>query len=276
MPTNFSLRPSENTDWIAALDAVHQLAPVFGSDRKAKKAIIERLQDSAIMATAWWLAEGYDVGPPYIHRPVEIEHGEGGPPVLTPDQLHDLRVESSKPVVSETRRGPNLATNLSRGPVGIGGAFWNSATAEDRVQWDWSSGLFKCSFPNPAAFERGDEPAASESEPPRLRLYALGVHFYRPDIDRIGTGARALPDALPSKGSNAGRKRSEDWPRWIAEVVWLHHEQGIGTLTANGLVNAIEQRAAEQGFKIPSRSAVHETAIQVVQLLNERMSDPNF
>lgn len=136
MEQSYSLRPSENTDWITSLEAVHLLSHTLGSDKRAKKAITERLMDGAVDATAWWLAEGLDVGHPYVPKPMVFEGTK--PLTLSPDDLHDLIVETSKPKISQTRVGTNIARRVDSGNLFLGKNFWDTSTDEDRSQWDWA------------------------------------------------------------------------------------------------------------------------------------------
>lgn len=267
---NYSLRPGEKGEWIPAVDAVHLLAPRLGSDRKAKKALVERLKDSAVDATAWWIATGYDVGTPYVPQPVELPDDQSKP--LAHADLHDLIVARSKPEISLKRCGPNKALTVDEGKVFIGGAFWNSATKEDQKQWDWSLGLFKCSYPSGEGLAGiNGKPPSESSASVRIRMYALGVHFHRPHVLRI-IEASTSPIALTPEPSNRGRKRSPFWPRWIAEVISLHHEEGIGSMNAHQLVQVIEERMALTGYPVPSKKTVHETAMETLNLLKERQA----
>lgn len=268
MTQNYSLRPGEKGEWISAVDAVHLLAPRLGSDRKAKKALVERLKDSAVHATAWWIATAYDVGTPYVPQPVEMPDEP-----LSQADLQDLIVERSKPEISLKRCGPNKALTVDDGNVFIGGAFWNSATKEDQKQWDWSTGLFKCSYPNAEGLAGVGGKLHLESSPlARMRMYALGVHFHRPHVLRIIEDSTS-PIALPPEPSNRGRKRSPFWPRWIAEVISLHHEEGIGSMNAHQLVEVIEERMAQTGYPVPSKKTVYVTAMETLNLLKERQAE---
>jgi hypothetical protein len=249
---------------------VHLLAPHFGNDRKAKKALVERLQDSAVLATAWWIATGYDVGAPYVPWGVETPGDSSSP--LSPAELHDLTVESSKPDVSQSKAGPNRALTVSDGDILIGGQFWSQVTKEDQKQWDWASGLFKCSYPTCEGMARVGGKLGSKSMPiERMRMYALGVHFHRPDLLQMIRARAEGEVSKPEPSSKRGRKRSDDWSRWIAEVIFvLLDEKNIETLTANKLVERVEDRVASTSGSLLSKSTVHDAAQQALDLLRKK------
>ncbi|MDC0886223.1 hypothetical protein OAS19_00315 [Altererythrobacter sp.] len=267
MKQNYSLRPGEKGEWISALEAVHLLSPKIGGDKKAKKALVERLLDSAIHCTAWWLAKGYDVGQPYIGQGVTLPDDFAS---LSEAALHDLTVEQSQPVISETKFGTNYALSVRAGNIFIGGQFWNLATKEDREQWSWANGLFKCSYPNVEAIAGFGEPLGPNSPKSRIRLYALGVHFHRPHVLGIVAKSAGEPARADTKPSNAGRKPSELWANWVAEVIWLQDNEDIEKFSANKLKDRIEDIAAKKGVLIPAPSSVYPAAQRVLSLLKEK------
>jgi hypothetical protein len=270
MSQEFSLRPGEKGEWITALEAVHLLSPMIGGDKKAKKALVERLLDSAILTTAWWIATGYDVGPPYVAKLGELPDDHAS---LSTAQLHDLRVEQSKPTVSETLAGPNHALSLSAGNVIIGGQFWTLATKQDREQWDWSNGLFKYSYPAAYTTEGATKLVDRHSLTARMRTYALGVHFHRPHVLDIVAERNGEPAKASSPPSNAGRKPSYLWANWVAEVISLQDDEAIENFTANQLKERIEKIASEKGVPIPVSSTVYPAARRVLRLLQEKQAN---
>lgn len=228
--------------------------------------MVERLLDSAINTTAWWLATGYDVGPPYVGKGVRLPNDFAS---LSEAELHHLMVEQSKPTVNVTRVGTNYALSVSKGDVIISGQFWTSATKQDREQWDWKAGLFKCSYSAVETTEGVSRLADRNPLTSRMRMYALGVHFHRPHVLDIVARREGEPAKAVAVPSNAGRKPSELWANWVAEVIWLQDNEAIEDLTANQLKDKIEDIAAAKGVAIPVSSTVYPAALALLRLLRE-------
>ena len=260
---NFSLRPGEKGDWIPALEAVHLISAKVGGDKKAKSAIIHRLQDGAVNSTALWLAHSYDVGVPYLSKSMAFNEEEFSRYVkLSKAEQHDLWVEHTKPKISHNM-GPEWAQRVDSGDLMIGGAFWKMGTAKDRDRWDWALGLFVSAYMSPE--EVRCRAIGQDFRGPGMRMVAFGVHFHKPDILNIVGSPE--PVAAPKVASNAGRKRSELWPRWIAEVIILHEDEGIERLTANALVEKVRDRVSIKGGDIPTERTVFETAKEILEFL---------
>lgn len=124
--------------------------------------------------------------------------------------------------------------------------------------------------------------AAGDFETPmgmdRTVCRAYGVQFRRTDIEAI------LPrDATPrvTEGANgasavptgAGRKPSNLWPDWVAELVRLVHEQGLpsgaGAQGQEELIRTVADRLASRGRLAPGRTTVQPVVHAVLTRLRE-------
>lgn len=105
----------------------------------------------------------------------------------------------------------------------------------------------------------------------RVRYQIFGVKFHRDDIDQIVRMAnpRQSPPQAQTATESSGRKMSELWPDWVAELSHYIHEEGYpagqGSAGAEMLIAAIETRLAERGLTAPGRATVQVTVKAVLQ-----------
>jgi hypothetical protein len=113
----------------------------------------------------------------------------------------------------------------------------------------------------------------------RIRLRAFGVHFRRDDVRKM------VPDAFSDDSDptdvaetetvasidRGGRRLSELWPDWVAELVALIHDEGspegTGSQGSDRIIAAIEERLAESGLACPARTTVQPTVSKVLRRL---------
>lgn len=111
----------------------------------------------------------------------------------------------------------------------------------------------------------------------RFVVRLSGVWFLRADLEmhfpklfRSSDQAQAWPPALEQvrKPRPGGRRPSEVWPEWVAELVAYIHENGYpdgeGTAGTDLLLAAIADRLAKRGMEAPSRSTLQPTARAVL------------
>ena len=263
------LNPKSKSDWIKAIDAVHLLSKSSGGDKRSKKLILERLKDGGISATAWWVAHAVDVGRPYNRFPELGEYDINEKiPVVTPAETEAILMEKTKPVESNSRYGDHLAFSVSSENIILGGAFWRCIDLNDRVNCNWSDGFFLTKYSASKKTNPKDPWAKFHKYP--TRMFALGVHFHKPDVIKmLDLHANIISEKKPS---NAGRKMSEKWPFWVAEVVLYHHENGLSGLTATKLIDVISERSSIKGFSIPSANTVRPTVVKILEFLTEESS----
>lgn len=241
-------------EFVEALEAVHLLSPMLGGDRAAKRAIVERLQDGAIRSSCWWLAEGIDYGHPYLSPAITVEWDEGdAPPAFDAQAYKKLRMEVTRPKVSSSEYGDGLATHVSPlGEAHLALGFWTRVKKSDLRRWQWSEGFVLASEDRGHTFP--------------IRSFALGVKFAKEDIMAI-LGSKLL--AVPKdRQETRGRKRSDHWPTWIAEVIALHDDGDLMGLSATKLITEIEGRLLRKGKDYPSMETVRTTAAAIVDRIN--------
>ncbi len=101
---------------------------------------------------------------------------------------------------------------------------------------------------------------------------AFGVRFHRAGLEEMLPGAFAIQtsriaDNAPKE--SGGRRPSQLWPEWIAELVAQVHENGFpagsGTKGADELINRVADGLARRELEGPSRSTVQETVNAVLR-----------
>jgi hypothetical protein len=107
---------------------------------------------------------------------------------------------------------------------------------------------------------------------------AYGVTFRRKDIDAIlpkavGRAATAAGAEASAASSGSGRRLSELWPDWVAEMVAHVHEHGYpagaGAQGQDELIKTIADRLARRGRAAPSRTTVQPAVHAVLSRLRE-------
>tara|TARA_A100001391_G_scaffold205351_1_gene205277 strand:- start:1958 stop:2893 length:936 start_codon:yes stop_codon:yes gene_type:complete len=264
MPEN-SIINSDSSFWVTPLQAVHLLSPQLGGDKAAKKAIIERLLDSAVETRAAWFAFGVDLGEPYVPAVYTYELEDGEIPLVPPSSREMAAL--SKPKVSATRFGSGFALSVEKVDI-IGGVFWGAAKKKDIKRWNWREGLLLVTLP---AGSWADEAVPhSMSQKFDMRMFVLGAEFKKADIEKI-VSFPSSPVTTVNTGAapeKRGRKLSDGWPDWVAEVVLMHHEGKLERLTATKLIATIDERLASAGKKAPGLTTVRTTANAVVAAIN--------
>jgi hypothetical protein len=106
----------------------------------------------------------------------------------------------------------------------------------------------------------------------RFHLQAFGVRFHREDIQRMVPGAFPThQEATAEPANRGGRRMSELWPEWVAELALHVHEAGappgVGSQGADELIAAVAERLAARGLEAPSRTTVQEAVSAVLRRL---------
>lgn len=96
-------------------------------------------------------------------------------------------------------------------------------------------------------------------------MFVIGGRFNRMDVLKIGAEPGS-PQTL-NLTQTRGRKLSQKWPDWVAEVVLLSEEEWIGDLSANGLIEKIATRLAEKGKEEPSGGTVAKASQAIITTL---------
>lgn len=228
-------------EWIPALAAVHLLSPILGSDKAAKEAICERLRDCALETSCAWVCYGADIG-----------------------DFDDVQ-----PKQSNTKFGSGYAWIVASDKVGtstLGWAFWSHSRdwEKDVKRWRWHLGLFVVTRPAVVISPRPDDPLELRFP---SRMIASQVHFKKNQILNLG-GQPTYEKRMPSP---AGRKPSDAWAEWVAEIVLLEHEGGIDlTTTPDKLRETIDNKLASLGIEPPSRSRTYPVAKAIMEALRKR------
>lgn len=105
---------------------------------------------------------------------------------------------------------------------------------------------------------------------------AYGVHFHRQDLEKNFPGlflVQGQSSAAPAEEATRGRRMSELWPNWVAELV-LHIEvagfpDGIGAAGQDEIINAVAERLSKRGLEGPTRSTVQATVKAVLRRKRE-------
>lgn len=264
-------------EWIEPLEAVHLLSSSLGGDRKAKKAIAERLRDGAIESVAWWMAIGADVGAlPYFEPAIvaQVDDGEE-PPSWSASEIAEIRRLKTRPKISFTEVGDGLAIETWAGPTRdsflLGHDFWTSSRKEDVDRWNWTTGFFLMS--SPAGEWVSSKVGKSFTEKFPMRQFVLGVKFRRTSIESILGATVATAPLVPPSQSVRGAKQSETWPQWVAALACLVHE-GTTFRSGNDIVEKVADLLAEEGLPHPTRNTVRAAAMATFAAL--RRSDPSY
>lgn len=144
----------------------------------------------------------------------------------------------------------------SRRDIAVPVKFW-WATGHEALTQNWETGDFETWVDR------------------RFHLQAFGVRFHREDIQRMLPGSFAIePTVTKAEArSSGGRRMSELWPEWVAELVIQIHDAGvppgIGSQGADELIATLATRLAERGLEAPSRTTVQETVAAVLRRLRE-------
>lgn len=108
----------------------------------------------------------------------------------------------------------------------------------------------------------------------RKHLRAFGVRFHRDDLERMVPAAfeaKLEPPPRDEARNAGGRRMSELWPDWVAELALQIHESGIppgaGSQGADELIAMIAARLSERGLDAPARTTVQETVTAVLRRL---------
>lgn len=129
----------------------------------------------------------------------------------------------------------------------------------------WAGG----SEPSEQNWELGDFSTWLEQ---RREVQVFGVRFHRADLARMIPQA-VIPKEPPpvSAKESGGRKMSQHWPEWVAELVTHIHNNGIpdgaGNRGADEMIEEIASRLADRGLDAPSRTTVQATMRAVLQRL---------
>ena len=243
------------------LEAVHRIAPRVGGDRQAKRAIVERLRDCSIEARAWWIAQGADIGRPYVEPVLTIEYDESEPPPTSAD-FDRMRRFKSMPKISRAKIGDGLAWSVHR-DVMLGGALWIGATKEDLRRWDWRSGFCIATF-SPGA-RPSDRGSVEIGELMPTRLFALGVELKESDVLKIVGSHETAATAQTTRGRSPSSRTGD----WVAELLLLNDSEGIAYLSANEVYERVANRLADRGVPELARSS----AYPIIQTVLKRLRD---
>lgn len=250
---------------MAAIDAVHLIAPILGGDKKAKKAIFERLVDGAIPARARWSAMGIDLGQPYIMSSLVLD-GKIGSPSSPKDALEKLQ-EQTKPTVAQNRIGDGLAFSVHEG-CRLPRGFWLRARPRDLKRWDWANGFVIVKYD--AGMWQSSECRIPNSEKFPMRSFAYGVEFDKAAIASI-TGERKT-EVLQSLHSKRGRPPSPKTASWVAELILLYDDPKVEfeRLSPDKIHARIEEALQEKGEPVLSRNSAYPIAQKVLAALAKK------
>lgn len=248
--------------WMAAIDAVHLIAPTVGGDEKAKKAIFERLIDGAIPARARWAAMGIDLGQPYVMSSLVLD-GEDGSPSNPKDALQKL-LEKTKPTVAQNRIGDGLAFSVN-GSCKLPRGFWLHAKPRDLKRWDWANGFVIVKH-DPGKWQSSECRIPNSDRFP-MRSFAYGVEFEKAAVASI-LGERKT-EALQSLHSKRGRPPSPKTAYWVAELILLFDDPNVEfeRLSPDNIHDRIEETLRERGEPVLSRNSAYPIAQKVLAAL---------
>jgi hypothetical protein len=116
----------------------------------------------------------------------------------------------------------------------------------------------------------------------QLDVELTGVWFSRADVEGYfpkmfaeRPEAPKMPKLMKSAKmkSVGGRKPSEAWPDWVAELVARIHEAGIpeghGATGADRLIKEVADRLEQKGLEAPSRTTVQATVNAVLRRMRD-------
>ena len=99
---------------------------------------------------------------------------------------------------------------------------------------------------------------------------AFGVEFLRADI-AVMLPANAKTSIETAETQPSGRRQSELWPAWIAEIVAHIHEsgvpEGVGSQGQEELISAVADALAKRGQRTLGRTTVQSTVQAVLDRL---------
>jgi hypothetical protein len=106
------------------------------------------------------------------------------------------------------------------------------------------------------------------SRPQRAR--AFGVTFHIDGLrEMIPSAFEEVQPAVEPSPRQGGRKMSERWPQWVAELAAMIHEEGFpdGSIGSDVVIRRIEERLADKGLEGPPRTTVQPTVRAVLSRL---------
>lgn len=137
-------------------------------------------------------------------------------------------------------RVDGLETRNSEIPKGF---WWHEGEAA--LEQDWEQGDFSWSYNH-------------------QRANAIGVEFSREDAEGLGLRFNAPPStgagsiSAPPDKNKGGRRLSELWPEYVAELCAYFHDEGVppgvGTEGAEAIIDGVADRLAKRGVETISRS----------------------
>jgi hypothetical protein len=203
--------------YLASESALMRLARVTGDLKEASRLLTDALICCAIKAR----------GCPYIEE-------EGAGEIVEKSMLRDL---ASLP--------PSLL-----GPArDIPSAFWKSASASDRSNWDFRKGYAVSSH------HRDDD-------------YAYGeVKFSEKDVNLlVALHGRSRTGVSNNDKPAAERLRDPSWEEWVAALATLAHEHSIhSAMKQAGLLSLIDARLRAWGIGTKDPTTVRPTARKVLE-----------
>ena len=111
----------------------------------------------------------------------------------------------------------------------------------------------------------------------RVHCRAYGVQFKRIDIEAILPAVETSSPSFtvsPSSTQSGGRRLSDRWPDWVAELVAVVHDEGIpvgvGSQGQEELIRRVADALASRGTASPARTTVQ----PVVQAVLDRLRRP--
>jgi hypothetical protein len=103
------------------------------------------------------------------------------------------------------------------------------------------------------------------------RARAFGVTFHIDGLREMIPAAfeELQRPAVEPSPRHGGRRMSEHWPQWVAELAAMIHEEGIpdGSIGPDVVIQRIEERLADRGLEGPPRTTVQPTARAVLSRL---------
>jgi hypothetical protein len=210
----------DDPKWITVKSAFKLAQKALYSEFAALEALDNFLSTHVVHARASAVAVDYDSGP------VPIKYG---PEPLTLTR-HEVSKKSKIQLISGLQRPPRNSLYELNGdflkPSGL-------SRHEPRL-WRWSDGIMIRMKPSSLGACTFDDQNTPFSEIP-LREAAYDVEIESQHLEEfLRKKSAKLRSAL-----NSGRKMSNLWPVWVAELVSVYHENGIEERSVLSMINLI-------------------------------------
>lgn len=144
-------------------------------------------------------------------------------------------------------------------------AFWESATAEDRSKWSWSSGHFQVSA------RRAHRSTVPEELAGKYHREYLNVELDRRDIASMILPRSADRDQVEKIKRRGGRPRNETWNEWVTYLALTAADGDVqGKMTDSDLIKKIAERMAEDGLDELPRTTVQTAVAALLEVFRRK------